>query len=143
MSGPGSGENCCWVCGPDHPEGLHVEWHLGHPVTAQLVVPARYQGFTGVAHGGTIAAILDDGMWHAVWQETEGDAATVELTVRYRHPVMVGVPLVVEGWAWRSAHRVVAARATLARVDGRVMADARARFLPGASVHRAIRPASP
>ena len=131
------------MCGPDHPEGLHVEWHLGRPVTAQLAVPARYQGFTGVAHGGTIAAILDDGMWHAVWHETERDAATVELTVRYRQPVMVGVPILVEGWAAPSAHRVVAARATLVRLDGQVLAEARGRFLPGASVHRAIRPETP
>lgn len=135
-------ENRCWVCGPDHPEGLHVAWHLGRPVTGELVIPARYQGFTGVAHGGTIAAILDDAMWHAVWHETAQDAATVELTVRYRQPVMVGVPIVVAASAEPSAHRVAVARASLALPDGRVLAEARGRFLPGGSVHRAARPPS-
>lgn len=143
MSSESSGENRCWVCGPDHPEGLHVEWQLGRPVTARVVVPARYQGFTGVAHGGTIAAILDDSMWHAVWHETKRDAATVELTVRYRQPVMVGDPIVIEAWAEPSAHRVVAARATLAHPGGRVLAEAHGRFLPGASVHRAARREAP
>lgn len=133
--GPPS-ENRCWVCGPDHPEGLHVQWHLGSPVTAELYVPGRYEGFTGVVHGGTIAAILDDGLWHAVWHATGMSAATVELTVRYRRPVLVGVPLRVQAWAGAAHHRVVEAHAALSGADGRVLAEARGRFMPGSAVHR-------
>ncbi len=136
MSAEGTRQNRCWVCGPDHPEGLRVTWEGVRPVNARLVVPARYQGFTGVAHGGTIAAILDDGMWHAVWHQFTLDAATVELTVRYRQPVLVGESVVIEAWAEAPVHHVVSARATLAEPGGRVLAEGRGRFMAGTSVHR-------
>lgn len=113
-----------------------MQWRAGSPVTAQLAVPTRYEGFTGVVHGGTIAAILDDGMWHAVWHATHLNAATAELSVRYRHPVLTEVPLAVQAWADAAHHRLVEAHAALCDADGRVLAQAQARFMPGSSVHR-------
>lgn len=127
--------NRCWVCGPDQPDGLHVEWQLGRPVTARLCVPARYEGFDGVAHGGTVAAIADDGMWYAVWQETGWETATVELSVRYRRPVPIDAPLIVTATAEPPRHRVVRATAQVCAEDGALLAEAQGRFMPGAAIH--------
>jgi acyl-coenzyme A thioesterase PaaI-like protein len=131
--------NRCWVCGPDHPEGLRVVWELGTPVTTRLTIPDRYQGFNGVAHGGTVAAVCDDGMWYAVLHTTGMETATVELSVRYHRPVPVGVPVAVSTWADPPRHGMVSARAEVMSDAGEVLASAHGRFMRGTSLHTARR----
>ena len=63
-------------------------------VRATVTVPAHFQGFDGIAHGGTVAAILDDAMWWAVYRTRGCATMTTEMKVRYHNPVPVGEPLV-------------------------------------------------
>jgi acyl-coenzyme A thioesterase PaaI-like protein len=58
-------------------------------VRTTCVIPERYQGFAGIAHGGSLATILDECMVNTVWLRGV-TAVTARLEVRLRRPVGVG-----------------------------------------------------
>jgi acyl-coenzyme A thioesterase PaaI-like protein len=123
--------NRCFVCGRDNPIGLHAAWDVGsEAVTGAVTLPETMQGFNGVAHGGVIAAVLDDAMWHAVYARTSLRLYTVELTTRYRRPVPLGTPIFVEAVCVEIRHRGARAEARIRDGEGgAVLAEAEARFL--------------
>jgi uncharacterized protein (TIGR00369 family) len=124
-------DNPCLICGPDNPIGLHVKWTMTPPsAAATVVVPDGFQGWRGVAHGGLVAALLDEAMWYAVYGATGVSGFTVELRSRYHRPVPVGVPLQVRGEAGATRHRVTEATASVSDADGHVLASAQGRFMP-------------
>ena len=69
-----------------------------------VIIGPVFQGGPGLVHGGILALLIDHAMGH-VANRLAGPAMTVRLTLRYRRPTPLGVPL------------TVAAR--LDRVDGR------------------------
>ncbi len=51
----------CFGCGVDHPTGLHVRcFRTADGVMSPIIVPAQYNGPPGAAHGGIVAAYLDE-----------------------------------------------------------------------------------
>jgi len=76
--------------------GVHFDEIPGGAI-ASFVMPACYEGFSGIAHGGAVAAVLDDAMWHAIWLQNSLSTVTSKLTVRYRQPTPIGRELVVRG----------------------------------------------
>lgn len=104
----------CFGCGPGHPTGLRVRcFKTDEGVLVPILIPRRYEGPPGVAHGGIVAAYLDETLAGAVVRATGRVAVTGELTVRYVHPVPLETPLV-------GGARVVAAHARYADVEGRI-----------------------
>ena len=97
-------------------------------MVAQLTIPARLQGWRGVAHGGIVSTVLDEAMAHAL-----GAAGflgvTGEITVRYRRPVPTGVPVTVVGRVLERRRNLAELSAELSDADGAVLASARARFV--------------
>ena len=87
----------------------------GREVRAEFVVPAHYQGYPGVVHGGIVAAILDEISGRAVMLGSSewNLMATLRLTVRYRRPTPTDTPLVAVG-------RVEQAGGVGARVAGEI-----------------------
>jgi uncharacterized protein (TIGR00369 family) len=81
-------------------------------------------------HGGITASLLDEVVGVAAGQRSGGKCATVELTVRYLRPLLVGVPVLAEGWAVRRQGRFVFGAGQITDPEGRVLATARGRFLP-------------
>jgi acyl-coenzyme A thioesterase PaaI-like protein len=80
----------CFGCGPDHPTGLRVRCFRTEEGVASPVWIARdYAGPPGAAHGGIVAAYLDEILAGAVLRSTGSSAVTGELTIRYRRPVPV------------------------------------------------------
>ncbi len=129
----------CFVCGPDNPSGLHLvfEYADGQASTVLTLSPA-FQGYTGVGHGGIIAAVLDEVMVYAAitlgrW------AATAEMTVRYSKPAPLGVPLAVTGKVVRHQRRLVECRAELRDPDGTLLATATGKLMQGRPVEEGER----
>jgi len=52
----------CYGCGDQHPAGLHVRVTAGEGVrvTAEFKVDELHEGAPGLAHGGVLAAALDE-----------------------------------------------------------------------------------
>lgn len=120
----------CWVCGPLNPHGLHVEFTRGEGrCEASLVIPAWGQGFQGLAHGGVVAGLLDEAMWHALDTVARKPTVTAELAVRYVRPVALGTQVRVEASCSLARGRLYRARARLLDAQGEVLAEAEGTFL--------------
>jgi len=82
---------------------LHVE--PGRAWT-ELTPDRRFEGWEHVIHGGILCTILDEVMaWALVGEDNWG--LTARISVQFKRPVMVGVPIRAEGWVTRSRRRVV------------------------------------
>jgi len=82
-------DNFCFVCGKDNPKGMHLSFQKEDgKVYASFSLPAYYQGYENVIHGGIIALILDEAM--AYLQTYEERFLTGKLTVKYHAPLLAG-----------------------------------------------------
>jgi acyl-coenzyme A thioesterase PaaI-like protein len=117
----------CFVCGKDNPDGLHLEFEPEGVSGARTtcIIPERFQGFAGIAHGGILATILDECMVSTVWLHGS-TAVTARLEVRLRRPVGVGERVTFHARIvreWSPGFEVIS-HATLD--DGTVIADGKA-----------------
>jgi acyl-coenzyme A thioesterase PaaI-like protein len=105
---------------------LHFYNSASGEVTAEVTLPEPYQGYPGIAHGGIIAAMLDE----AAGRSQMGDSAaprfmfTARLQINYRKNVPTGQPLRLVGRAGEAKRRTAAATAFLFGPDGSVLAEA-------------------
>jgi acyl-coenzyme A thioesterase PaaI-like protein len=117
----------CFVCGKDNPDGLkltfEVEGRTG--VRTTFVVPERFQGFAGIAHGGMLATILDECMVNTVWLRGK-TAVTARLEVRLRQPVRVGARLTFRAEVQRESARGFEVESRAELDDGTVVAEGKA-----------------
>ena len=61
FSGPRSSFHNCFGCGPRHDIGLRVRTFSGDgEVLSPILIPRRFEGPPGSAHGGIVAAYLDE-----------------------------------------------------------------------------------
>ena len=82
----------CFGCGPESEYGLHVVNRLvGDEIHATYTFSEKHSGAPGIAHGGTVAALVDDVCGGLLFVVRE-PAVTRKLEVEYLKPVLVGVP---------------------------------------------------
>ena len=119
----------CFVCGPANGGGLGLEFRLSHDGAVEASFPCEpvFTGYPGMLHGGIICTLLDGAMTNCLFAHGLA-AVTVDLNVRFHHPVTVSLPAEVRAWLKSEdspVHRVAAE----VRQDGRVVATAAARFV--------------
>jgi acyl-coenzyme A thioesterase PaaI-like protein len=120
----------CIVCGADNPRGLGLVFAPsadGSGVEAQFDGRESVEGYAGLVHGGVVSMLLDAAMAHCLFHLGRV-AHTAELTIRFRHPVLVGREARVRAWRERSRGRLHVLGADLSQ-DGRVKAVATAKFM--------------
>jgi acyl-coenzyme A thioesterase PaaI-like protein len=87
----------------------------------------RHQGGPGIAHGGIVAAALDEAAGLlATWYRFP--TVTARIFVRYRRPVPINAELVVRSWLRSERGRRIHVDATIAD-SSEVLAEARGAFL--------------
>jgi acyl-coenzyme A thioesterase PaaI-like protein len=97
----------CVVSGRANPMGIGARlWREGDEAVCQVVLGEAFEGAPGRAHGGVVAALMDQTMGQ-VMSISGSPAFTGRLTVTYRHPTPVG--------------HLLEARARLATHSGRKM----------------------
>jgi acyl-coenzyme A thioesterase PaaI-like protein len=103
------------VYGPGNPLAppLEVTHSADGRVSGRVTVGKAYEGPPGLVHGGVIATLLDHVLARAPRSAGHG-GLTGSLTVRYRRPVPLGTPLVLEAQLVSTEGRHATARATLA-----------------------------
>ena len=118
----------CFGCGQDHPTGLHMKVRgSASKVEGSFLVTEHHQGAPGLAHGGVLAAAVDEAMGFLIYL-LAAPAVTVHLEVDYRKPVPVGSILELETHVERIDGRKVFAVLT-AKVDGVVHVEARSIYV--------------
>jgi len=124
-------KNYCFACGPDNPDGMHLEFTLDEDrrvFVCHFRLPKRYTGPPGHCHGGIIATILDDAMGKAN-KLRNVVAVTKEMTVNYLKPVPLYKPLRVESREEKVEGRQHINVAEILNQKGEVLARSRALFI--------------
>ena len=119
----------CFVCGRENPVGLKVHWDQDaerREIQGVVTLPDHFNGYPGVAHGGIVAAVLDETAGRSILTDGGFDdlMVTAKLEVVYRRPTPTGVPLLAVGRLLRRAGSRAEAEAELQLPDGTVTARA-------------------
>jgi len=116
------------VAGAANPMGLAaVLWRDGDVACMQVTLGKAFEGAPGRAHGGVIAALLDEVM--GLMNVIHGAMAfTAQLDITYLAPTPVGEPLIARAWLARHDNRKQFVEATL-HADDLMVASAKALFI--------------
>lgn len=112
-------DHFCFACGERNPDGLRLAFEYPEPGRCRAVFTPerRFQGWAGILHGGIISTLLDEALAHAYGGPDRGAgeaAVTGELCVRFKKPVPIGVPAVLEG-------RVISVNGRLVEGESRIL----------------------
>ena len=119
----------CFGCGPESEAGLHLVVRLdGAEVVADYAFTDRHSGAPGIAHGGTVAALIDDLLGYALFVVRE-PGVTRRLEVDYLRPVLIGTTYQVRGRIDRRDGRKVFTSGEATAPDGTVAVRAKGLFL--------------
>ena len=107
----------CFACGTLNTQGMGLVLHV-EPSRAwtEVTLGPRFQGWDGIAHGGILCTILDEVMaWSLAGADNWG--VTARMSITYRKPVPLGVPIRADGWIATQRRRVIDTEARL--IDAR------------------------
>ena len=92
---------------------------------SEYAIPERYEGYPGVAHGGVVAAILDEicGL-AAMIMDSNHFMLTAKMEVKYRSPVPINVKMRAVGRVVKQRGRIAMTRGELWHPDGKLAAEA-------------------
>ena len=122
----------CFGCGQANVFGLGLELERedAERVRGRFFVKQDHQGPPGFAHGGIIAAALDEAMALILWGEDE-PRLTGRLEVDFRAPAAVGSFVAVEASVERREGGKAWTRASAVREeDGVLVAEGRSLLVP-------------
>lgn len=125
----------CFLCGDENPCGVRTRFFVdGDAVCVRISLPRHVNGYKNVAHGGVLAALLDESMgWAAtVFGGSQRMYLTGELTVKYLAPVPVGEEIEIRSRLLRDAGRIAYSEGELT-CGGEVRVRAKGKFLPMSS----------
>ncbi len=117
----------CFVCGLQNPIGLKLTFHDNgeDEVHCEYSISEEYQGYPGIAHGGIVAAILDEVVGRT---SLIGDPMhlmmTAKMEIKYRQPVPLNTPLTITGKRTKDRGRVKQARGEIRLPDGSLAVEA-------------------
>lgn len=128
----------CFGCGAANPDGLQMKFEPSEGVSAcEFEVPARYQSWEGVVHGGMVALMLDEAVGWAAWHAGH-PGVTGKLEVRYRLPLKIGERVRVSGRVLEVRRTLVRCSSEIERVaDGKRVAEATATIMAVPTATRA------
>ncbi|MEO8457224.1 MAG: PaaI family thioesterase [Chloroflexota bacterium] len=119
----------CFGCGDQNPEGLHIHFEIeGKQAIGRFTPRANHVGFPGVAHGGVVAAALDEAMGWAMYAAGAW-AVTAHMEVRYRRPLKLADEVIVTAEVTRDRGKRLEAEARLETQAGDIIAECTGLFL--------------
>ena len=125
----------CFVCGVENPCGLHIRFfNDGYQrALARVTLGEQYQSYPGLAHGGILAAILDETMGRALLADEGASTAeqarfmfTAKMAIRFRRPVPLDEEFTVRGRVDQDRGRTASVSGVIALADGSVAVEAQA-----------------
>jgi len=123
----------CLVCGVDNNFGLKTRFYEteGKELIAVFKPLPEHQSYPQVTHGGISAAILDEVIGRAIMMTTDSNTfgVTIELKVRYKYPVPLGVELKAIGRITRQRSRTFEGTGELYLPNGEVAVEAEGTYM--------------
>lgn len=79
----------CFACSPRNDNGLKMRFfHDGDDIVCKWEPQKRFEGWTGIIHGGIQATLIDEtGEWY-VFTKIGRSAVTLNLDIRYKKPLL-------------------------------------------------------
>jgi acyl-coenzyme A thioesterase PaaI-like protein len=128
------GDGGCFGCSKSNPDGLQLRFFRdGDEVSGAYVVPDRFHGAPGVAHGGIVATILDEFSCAAAVHLAGSRVVTGELSIRYERPCPVEKEVRVSARVVSSAHPRYIEIESAIHLDGERLVRGRGKFFRMAS----------
>lgn len=126
---PVNDDGRCFACGRANPDGLQLPIRAtGQGVELDWAVPAKFQGWEGIVHGGIVATILDE---LCAWAGTDAgeSVVTAELIVRWRKPLQVDRRFHGTGRVLERKGRLLIAESRITGADGSIVAEATGKMM--------------
>ncbi len=123
----------CMVCGTENRFGLKTSFYetTENEVIGLFQPREEHQSYPNIVHGGISAAILDETIGRAIMSFYDQDTfgVTIDLQVRYRKPVPLGVELKVVGRISKDSGRIFEGTGELYLPNGEVAVSAKGKYL--------------
>ena len=122
----------CFACGTKNPLGLHLSFvQEDDQLCTRVCGKPHWQGWDGVMHGGIQATIFDDLMSNHLFRVERVWAVTVEISTRFRRPVLLGPELLFTSRVERRSGKLweMTGECFLAEDAGTVLSVASGRFM--------------
>jgi acyl-coenzyme A thioesterase PaaI-like protein len=120
----------CFACGELNEQGLKLELHTDPEGSwTEIALPARFQGWDALAHGGIVCTLLDEVMaWSVIGRGTWG--VTARLNVAFRRPIPTLRAIRARGWVVDERRRGARTAGEVLDVEsGEVLATAEGTFV--------------
>jgi uncharacterized protein (TIGR00369 family) len=119
----------CFVCGRDNAAGLRTRWasdRAAGEVRSTVTLAEHFHGYPGIAHGGIVAALLDEAMVRSLLLQGDFDdlMVTARMQVTYRRATPTGAPVTIVGRLVKRGSSRATAEAEIRLADGTMTAEA-------------------
>ena len=121
----------CFVCGTENPASMGFVFYLAEDqdlLVCEGTLTRAMQGPPGPAHGGSLAAVMDEARGRLLWEKGHHVVAA-RLEFDYRAPTPLGVPLRVEARMGDLRRRSIPASARIVLPDGTVSVEGKGVFV--------------
>ena len=121
------GARVCFICGRENELSLKADYYndtVNQQVVSEVIIPAHFNGWPGHAHGGLVAALLDEAAFRAIWIDGNFRRAmlTVNLKIQLRRPTPTEQHLKTVGWILEINETRAKTAAEVRLADGTVVA---------------------
>ena len=118
----------CFACGSNNGVGLRLNFHKQEDgsVSGDFFADPKFEGYSGIIHGGIIATLLDSAMTHCLLMK-DIPALTGRLSIKYSTPIRTGTVVKLEAKIVDQFHGMFILEGR-ALVDGKKVASAEAKY---------------
>lgn len=122
-------DHMCFACGERNPKGLHLKFKIeGDKVITKFIPQREHEGYPGMMHGGLITTVLDEVMARSI-NLLGLHGVTARLEIRFREPVPIGQEITFESVITHSYRKIIDLEGKAFLPDGKLAAQAQARFM--------------
>jgi len=118
----------CIVCSRSNKRGLQLDFSLcgNGSVAANFELDESLEGYPGMPHGGVISSVFDGAMGNCLFAHGLAPV-TIELNIRFRHPIAMHQSATVNARIVRSSNSIHVSEAEIVQ-DGKVKATTKGKF---------------
>lgn len=119
----------CVICRPNNSRGLKIDFTAAGDLSVEAVFNPgpEHCGYKGFLHGGITASLLDSAMTNCLFAH-DIPAFTAELLVKYKKPVICGIPITIRGWREKAMNPLHILKGEIIQ-SGQVVTTAEAKFM--------------
>lgn len=128
---PAQGFYDCFGCSPNNDRGLNLQiWYSDEGCFAYYKIPENLCGFTGVAHGGIIATLLDEIAAWTIITHLFRVGVTLDLKIRYLKLVPTNEEITIKGRILEEKGKNVSLKTSIYYTHrGTLLAEANSKWL--------------